>query len=47
MAGWYRKEINSVADLKGLKMRVAGLAGQGSGHALELIVKGAPPPCIR
>jgi len=28
MAGWYRREINSVADLKGLKMRVAGLAGQ-------------------
>jgi TRAP-type mannitol/chloroaromatic compound transport system substrate-binding protein len=28
MAGWYRKEINSVADLKGLKMRIAGLAGQ-------------------
>ena len=28
MAGWYRKEIKTVADLKGLKMRVAGLAGQ-------------------
>jgi TRAP-type mannitol/chloroaromatic compound transport system substrate-binding protein len=28
MAGWYRKEIKSVTDLKGLKMRVAGLAGQ-------------------
>jgi TRAP-type mannitol/chloroaromatic compound transport system substrate-binding protein len=28
MAGWYRKEIKSVSDLKGLKMRVAGLAGQ-------------------
>jgi TRAP-type mannitol/chloroaromatic compound transport system substrate-binding protein len=28
MGGWYRKEIKSVADLKGLKMRVAGLAGQ-------------------
>jgi len=28
MAGWYRREINSVADLKGLKMRIAGLAGQ-------------------
>ena len=28
MAGWYRKEIKSVEDLKGLKMRVAGLAGQ-------------------
>jgi TRAP-type mannitol/chloroaromatic compound transport system substrate-binding protein len=27
MGGWYRKEINSLADLKGLKMRVPGLAG--------------------
>lgn len=28
MAGWYNKEINSVADLKGLKMRIPGLAGE-------------------
>jgi len=28
MGGWYRKEIRSVADLKGLKMRIGGLAGQ-------------------
>jgi TRAP-type mannitol/chloroaromatic compound transport system substrate-binding protein len=28
MAGWYRKEINSVADLQGLKMRIGGLAGR-------------------
>ncbi|TNM66415.1 TRAP transporter substrate-binding protein [Aliirhizobium smilacinae] len=28
MGGWYRKEINTVADLNGLKMRIAGLAGQ-------------------
>jgi TRAP-type mannitol/chloroaromatic compound transport system substrate-binding protein len=27
-AGWFRKEIKSVDDLKGLKMRIAGLAGQ-------------------
>lgn len=27
MGGWYRKEINSVADLKGLKLRIAGLGG--------------------
>lgn len=27
MAGWYRKEIKSVDDLKGLKFRVGGLAG--------------------
>ena len=25
--GWFRKEIKSVADLNGLKMRIAGLAG--------------------
>ena len=25
MGGWFRKEINSIADLKGLKMRVSGL----------------------
>ncbi len=28
MGGWFRKEINSVQDLQGLKMRIAGLAGQ-------------------
>lgn len=28
MGGWYRKEINTVADLKGLKMRTAGFAGE-------------------
>ena len=28
MGGWYRKEIKTVADLKGMKMRVAGFAGQ-------------------
>ncbi|RYX97120.1 MAG: twin-arginine translocation signal domain-containing protein [Comamonadaceae bacterium] len=27
MAGWYRKEIKTVADLQGLKFRVGGLAG--------------------
>jgi len=27
MAGWYRKEIKSVADLKGLKFRIGGLGG--------------------
>lgn len=27
MGGWYRKEINSVSDLAGLKMRVGGLPG--------------------
>ena len=28
MAGWYKKEINSVADLQGLKMRIGGFAGK-------------------
>ncbi len=28
MGGWFRKEINSLADLKGLKMRIPGLAGE-------------------
>ena len=28
MGGWYRKELKSVADLKGLKMRIGGFAGK-------------------
>jgi TRAP-type mannitol/chloroaromatic compound transport system substrate-binding protein len=28
MGGWFRKEIKTVADLKGVKMRIAGLAGR-------------------
>jgi TRAP-type mannitol/chloroaromatic compound transport system substrate-binding protein len=28
MGGWFNKEINSVADLAGLKMRIPGLGGQ-------------------
>lgn len=28
MGGWFRKEIKSAADLKGLKMRISGLAGR-------------------
>jgi TRAP-type mannitol/chloroaromatic compound transport system substrate-binding protein len=28
MGGWFRKEIKTVADLKGLKMRISGLAGK-------------------
>ncbi|MGB0213803.1 MAG: ABC transporter substrate-binding protein, partial [Algiphilus sp.] len=28
MGGWFRKEIHSVADLKGLKLRMPGLGGE-------------------
>ena len=28
MGGWWRKEINSVGDLEGVKMRIAGIAGK-------------------
>ena len=28
MGGWFRKEINTVDDLKGLKMRIPGFAGE-------------------
>lgn len=28
MAGWFNKEINSVADLRGMRMRIPGLGGE-------------------
>ena len=28
MGGWFRKEVKTVADLKGLKIRIAGLGGE-------------------
>ncbi|WP_431856307.1 TRAP transporter substrate-binding protein [Azospirillum sp.] len=28
MGGWFRKEVKSLADLQGLKMRIAGITGQ-------------------
>lgn len=31
MGGWFRKEISTVADLQGLKMRIPGLGGQVMG----------------
>jgi len=43
MGGWFNKEINSVADLKGLKMRIPGLAGQvleRAGGAAVLVAGG-------
>src|SRR5690606_20866700 len=41
MTGWFRKEITSVDDLKGLKMRIPGLAGKVYG-ALGVDVKLLP-----
>src|SRR3984893_7662168 len=32
MGGWFRKEIKTVADLSGLKMRIGGIAGQVPPH---------------
>ena len=28
MGGWYRKEIKTLADMKGMKMRIGGFAGK-------------------
>ena len=28
MGGWFNKEIKSVADIEGLRMRIPGLGGQ-------------------
>ena len=28
MGGWFNKEINSTADLQGLRMRIPGLGGK-------------------
>lgn len=42
MAGWYRKEIKSVSDLKGLKFRVGGLAGMVL-SSLGVVPQQVPP----
>ncbi|MBK8741348.1 MAG: hypothetical protein IPM02_18355 [Betaproteobacteria bacterium] len=38
MGGWFQKEIKTVADLKGLKMRIPGIGGEVMGR------QGAVPP---
>ena len=38
MAGWFRRQINSVADFKGLKMRIPGLGGQVVARAGATVV---------
>jgi TRAP-type mannitol/chloroaromatic compound transport system substrate-binding protein len=43
MGGWFNREINSIADLKGLKMRIPGLGGkvlQKAGGAPVLLAGG-------
>lgn len=43
MAGWFNKEINSMEDIKGLKMRIPGLGGEvlkRAGGTPELIAGG-------
>src|SRR6266705_452710 len=38
MAGWFRKKMNSIADYKGLKMRIPGLGGKIVGAAGGTVV---------
>jgi TRAP-type mannitol/chloroaromatic compound transport system substrate-binding protein len=40
MGGWFRKEIRSVADLKGLRMRIPGLGGKVMAKAGANVVGG-------
>ena len=42
MGGWFRKEINSLEDLKGLKMRTPGFAGEVMAE-LGVAVTNIPP----
>ena len=44
-AGWFKKEINSVADLAGLNMRIAGLGGEAM-RKLGVNAVLLPPPEI-
>lgn len=42
MGGWFNKEINSVTDLQGLKMRIPGLAGKALEKAGGAAINVAP-----
>jgi len=42
MGGWFRKEINTLEDLKGLKMRIPGFAGEVLAR-LGVVVTNIPP----
>ena len=42
MGGWFRKEIKSLDDLRGLKMRIAGLGGQVIAR-LGVVPQNIPP----
>jgi TRAP-type mannitol/chloroaromatic compound transport system substrate-binding protein len=42
MAGWFRRKINTVADFKGLKMRIPGLGGKVVARAGGTVVLLAP-----
>ena len=49
MGGWFRKEVKTVKDLDGLKMRIAGLAGQvisGIGVVPQQIAAGDIYPAL-
>ena len=48
-AGWFRKEINSIEDLRGLKMRIAGLAAnvvEKFGVSTQLLAGGDIYPAL-
>jgi TRAP-type mannitol/chloroaromatic compound transport system substrate-binding protein len=49
MGGWFRREINSLQDLRGLKMRIPGLGGEvlnELGVGVELIAAGEVYPAL-
>ena len=48
MAGWFRKKINTIADFKGLKMRIPNLGGKvvaraGATTVLTPAARSTPP----